>query len=196
MKTDFVREEDEEAKENEPRLRDVKKQEDELGRRRQDATARYGQFPGERQAVCQARYGLLPGETKTGCHGTLRTTSWGKAGSLPGTLRTASWGKADRMPRHTTDCFLGKGRQDATARYGLLPWERQTGCHGTLRTMRDGRLSQRCAEHSGLGRCVAVNTKFRTITVPSSKRIHKFYKNFFYISGHNCSNDKSVRLYN
>jgi hypothetical protein len=38
------------------------------------------------------------------------------------------------MPRHATDSFLGRGRQDATARYGLLPGERQTGCHGTLRT--------------------------------------------------------------
>jgi hypothetical protein len=46
MKTDFVRQEDEEAKENEPRFRDVKKQEDELGRGRQDATARYGLVPG------------------------------------------------------------------------------------------------------------------------------------------------------
>ena len=43
MKTDFVRQEDEEAKENEPRFRDVKKQEAELGRCRQRATARYGQ---------------------------------------------------------------------------------------------------------------------------------------------------------
>lgn len=42
MKTDFVRQEDEEAKENEPRFRDVKKQEEELGRGRQDATPRHG----------------------------------------------------------------------------------------------------------------------------------------------------------
>jgi hypothetical protein len=43
MKTDFVRQEDEEAKENEPRFRDLKKQEEELGRDRQEATARCGQ---------------------------------------------------------------------------------------------------------------------------------------------------------
>lgn len=43
MKTDFVRQEDEEAKENKPRFGDVKKQEEDLGRGGQDATARYGQ---------------------------------------------------------------------------------------------------------------------------------------------------------
>ena len=73
LKTDFVRQKDEEAKENEPQFRDVKKQEEELERGRQAATARYG---------------LLAGERQTGCHGT---------------LRTASWGEADRMPRHATE---------------------------------------------------------------------------------------------
>jgi hypothetical protein len=43
MKTDVVRQEDEEAKENESGFRDVKKQEEELGRGRQDGTACYGQ---------------------------------------------------------------------------------------------------------------------------------------------------------
>jgi hypothetical protein len=42
MKTDVVRQEDEEEKENE-RFRDVKKQEEELGKGRQDGTACYGQ---------------------------------------------------------------------------------------------------------------------------------------------------------
>jgi hypothetical protein len=97
MKTDFVRQEDEEAKENETRFRDGKKQEEELGTGRQDATARYG---------------LLPVERQTGSHGT---------------PRTACWGEADRRLRHATDCLLWKGRQEDTARYGLLPVERQTG---------------------------------------------------------------------
>lgn len=44
MKTDFVRQEDEEAKENEPRYRDEKKQEEEFGRGRQDATMRDGRL--------------------------------------------------------------------------------------------------------------------------------------------------------
>jgi hypothetical protein len=44
MKTDFVRQEDEEVKENELRYREGKKQEEESGRGRQEATMRDGRL--------------------------------------------------------------------------------------------------------------------------------------------------------
>jgi hypothetical protein len=134
MKTDFVRQEDEEAKENEPRFRNVKKQEDELGRGRQNVTVGYG-------------------------------------------------------------LLLGKDRQDATARYGLFPGERQTMPRHATENARREVITAVCRAFRSclMCRCQHDISNYHRAVVQTNTQI--LYQ-FLYISGHNCSNDKSVRLYN